>query len=121
MSENGEESVYQHKRNGSIETNCQESDAEDLKSYTSLANETDSGVSNTGSIDSEGIPHVTMNGMALIDEDDTANDADGRQSPQNRTTELSSVTSSKTGKISFMRVCPNAALRLYFITVRPKA
>lgn len=99
MSESGEESVYQHRRNGSTETSCHESDAEDFKSYTSLTNETDSGVSNTGSIDSEGIPHVTKNGMPLIDEDIDiiANDGVDRYQSPNHTTGVPSVT----GKISW--------------------
>ena len=94
MSESGEESVYQHRRNGSTETSCHESDAEDFKSYTSLTNETDSGVSNTGSIDSEGIPHVTKNGMPLIDEDIDiiANDGVDRYQSPNHTTGVPSVT-----------------------------
>eukprot|EP00731_Ephydatia_muelleri_P020298 Em0013g25a len=89
MSESGEESVYQHRRNGSMVTSCHESDAEDFKSYTSLTNETDSGVSNIGSIDSEGIPHVTKNGMI-------ANGVDGHQSTPHHTTEVPIVTLNKT-------------------------
>lgn len=111
MSESGEESVYQHKRNGSAETSCPESDAEDLKSYTSLTNETDSGVSNTGSIDLECIPHVTKNGMVIIDEDIISN---GNGGGGHHTSAVPGMASENTGMKSFMSsscvcVCAHAS------------
>lgn len=98
MSESGEDTVYRHSRNGSTGTSCHESDAEDFKSYTSLTNETDSGVSNTGSIDSECVPKAMKNGTALTDEN-IMNDANGHQSPIDHTTEVASVTSNKTDNV----------------------
>ena len=105
MSESGEESVYQHKRNGSAETSCPESDAEDLKSYTSLTNETDSGVSNTGSIDLECIPHVTKNGMVIIDEDIISNGNGGGGHQAYHTSAVPGMASENTGMKSFMSSC----------------
>ena len=97
MSESSEEGFsYQHRRNGSAETSGHESDAEDLKS---CVNETDSGVSNAESIDSGCVPHVTRNGMALINEDITSG-VDGHEAFPRDAAEAPGVTSNESGKVS---------------------